>query len=54
MKFEDMNDLDLNTWKDLNYIHTKSLWVNKEDYHLSTKEFGSNLFHGRFHPEIPY
>jgi len=54
MKFEDMNDLNVKDWKNLSHIHTKSLWIDKEDYHLSTKKFGSNSFHGRFHPEIPY
>lgn len=49
-----MNDLDMNNWKELPYIHTKSLWIEKSDYHLSTKNFGSNSFHGRFHPEIPF
>jgi len=54
MKFEDMMDIDLSNWKDFSHVHTKSAWFDKSDYHLSTKEYGSNKFHGRFHPEIPY
>jgi len=54
MKFSDMTDLDVNNWKELGHIHTKSAWFDKNDYHLSTKKYGSNEFHGRFHPEIPY
>lgn len=54
MKFSDMTDLDLNNWKRLGHIHTKSAWFDKDDYHLSTKKYGSNKFHGRFHPEIPF
>lgn len=54
MKFTDMTDLNVSDWRNLDHIHTKSMWVSKEDYHLSTKKYGDNKFHGRFHPEIPY
>jgi len=53
MKFEEMNDLNLSDWRNLEHIKTESLWVGNFET-LRTKEFGSNSFHGRFIPEIPY
>lgn len=50
------NDLDLNNFDELSHIKTKSIWLTERgDFsNLSTKDYGDNDFHTRFHPEIPY
>ena len=50
---EEMNNLDLTKWKELDNIWTHSLWCG--NYRMKElQECGNRKFHGNFIPEIPY
>lgn len=50
----DIGDIDIDKWRDYPEFMLGPFWVGNFAPELSTKDYGSNEFHGRFHPAIPW
>ena len=49
-----LGEIDPNNWRDEPDFMLGPWWVGDFAPELSTKDYGSNGFHGRFHPAIPW
>lgn len=49
-----LGDINPDEWRNVPDFMLGPFWVGDFAPDLSTKDYGSNEFHGRFHPAIPY